>query len=107
MKKSKDKYACFQWIRDVRAEMNRDMENMTAEERVEYINARYEKAREGRPVYTLEESKRLLAEFLAEPEKPKAAKPKPKARKSRGAAGGKPAAQPAARRKTAKRLAHA
>ncbi len=104
MKKSKDKYACFQWLRDVRAEMSRDMENMTPEETVDYLDARYEKARVGRPQYTLEESRQLMEKYLAEPAKSNPAKPKPrKAAKP----GRKAAEKPAARRGKAKRLAHA
>lgn len=62
-----DKYACFQWIREIRAEMTRDMEGMTPEERSAYINKRYEEVQKDRPRYTLEESHALLEKYLAEP----------------------------------------
>ncbi len=90
----KDKYACFQWIRDVRAEMTRDMEGMTPEECSEYINERYEKARVGRPRYTLKESREMLVKYLAEPETPRAGKTKS-------------AAKPPERRRAARRPVHA
>lgn len=79
-----DKYACFQWIRDIRAEMTRDMEGMTPEERSSYINNRYEEAKKGRPQYSLTESRRLLNEYLSGPAQPR----RPKA-------AGKPARRPA------------
>ncbi len=62
-----DRYACFQWIRNVRAGMARDMQGMTPEERSAYINNRYEEAKKERPQYTLEESRSLLKTYLAEP----------------------------------------
>ncbi len=91
-KNSMDKYASFQWIRDIRSEMAHDMEGMTPEERSAYINNRYEEARKGRPQYTLEESRNLLTEYLAEP-----------AKQSRTT---KIAKKPSASRKTSKRLVH-
>ena len=66
----KDKYACFQWIRDVRAEMARDMAGMTPDERVEYMHTRAEAANRRLPRYTPEEAKKKLAAFLAEPPMP-------------------------------------
>ena len=63
----KDKYACFQWIRDVRAEMARDMEGMTSEQCSDYINRRYEESRKIRPRYTIEESRKFVDKYLDDP----------------------------------------
>ncbi len=74
----KDKFACFQWIRDIRAEMSKDMENMTGEERVAYIHARSAEASKDWPQYTREESKELIKQYFEDPpavgQKPLAAK---------------------------------
>ncbi len=66
-KKTKDKYACFQWIRDIREQMTRDMEGMTLEERAAYMNARGEEAQASRQHFTPEEAKRIRDEYLNAP----------------------------------------
>ena len=89
----KDRYACFQWIRDVRARMDRDMEGMTPEQCSDYVNQWYERHRDLLPRYTLAESAERLAMYLAEPgpePAPSAKKTRP-ARPARKAAGRKPA----------------
>ena len=96
----KDKYACFQWIRDVREQMTRDMEGMTPEERSDYIHRKYEEGRKGRPQYTREESRVLLAKYLAEPIPDRKTKIIP-ARQST------PIRKASGRRKTIKQLVHA
>ena len=60
----KDKCACFQWIRDVRARMNVDMENMTPEERAAYVHVGAEEALSKTPKLSLEESKRRVRAIL-------------------------------------------
>ena len=60
----KDKYACFQWIRDARAQMDRDMEHMTPEERVDYIHAGATEALKTMPKLTIEEARRQRRAFL-------------------------------------------
>ncbi len=47
-KNGKDRFACFQWIRDIRTEMSRDMADMTLEERAAYLRDRHEEAQKGR-----------------------------------------------------------
>jgi hypothetical protein len=91
----KDKYACFQWIRDVRAKMSADMESMTPEERVAYIRAGAEKALSKMPKLGLEEARRQRRAIL-HPEDKSASTPKTKANR-----------KTPSRRKASKRLAHA
>ncbi len=79
-RKTEDKYACFQWIRDIREEMARDMEGMTPEERAAYMNARGEKARQNRHQFTPEEARKIREEILHGPlptKKKIASKPAP------------------------------
>lgn len=92
-KDEQDKYACFQWIRDVRSKMNGDMENMTPEERVAYSREGAEKALRAIPKLSLEEARRQRQAILYPEEKPQSL------RRTRPA--GKPAA--ARRRRAAKR----
>lgn len=99
----KDKYACFQWIRDVRAKMNEEMEHMTPEERVAYIHAGAQEALRGLPKLSLEEARRRRHAIL-HPEDATVPPPKattPRLRKGKA----KAAAKPAGRRKAADRLA--
>ncbi len=91
----KDKYACFHWIRDIRAKMSKDMEHMTPEERVAYIHAGVEEALSRMPELSLEEARRQRRAILY-PEDAPAPSPKPKTAK-----------RPARRRKAATRPAHA
>jgi hypothetical protein len=44
----KNRLACFQWIRDIRADMSRDMAGMTLEERAAYLEKRHKEAQKGR-----------------------------------------------------------
>ncbi len=91
----KDKYACFQWIRDARAQMNKDMENMTPEERVAYIHTGATEALKTMPTLTIEEARRQRQAFL-HPEEETESSPKAKTVK-----------KTSGRRKTATPLAHA
>ena len=91
----KDKYACFQWIRDIREKMSKEMEHMTPEEQVAYIRAGAEKALSQMPKYSLEEADRRRQASL-HPEAAPAFLPK-----------AKPAKKPVKQRKAAKRLTHA
>ena len=54
----KDKYVCFQWIRDIRVKMNKDMEHMTPKERVAYIRAGADEVLRGLPKLSLEDARR-------------------------------------------------
>jgi hypothetical protein len=63
----KDKYACFQWIRDVRSQMSEDMEGMSPEERVAYIREGAEKALSLMPKLSREEA-RLRRQAILCPE---------------------------------------
>jgi len=92
----KDKYACFQWIRDIRAKMSADMEPMTPEERVAYIRAGAEEALSKMPKLTLEEARRQRR-ILLHPEAA-AATPSRKTKFTRTTT---------KRRKSSKRLVHA
>ncbi len=111
----KDKYACFQWIRDVRDRRNREMEGMTPEECSDYINAKGDEALRRLPKMTEEERERILYEAIYSTEPLTPPKPKRKASVAARASktAGKPlvkkpaAKKPATRRKTAKRPAHA
>ncbi len=66
----------FPWIRTVREKMSREMANLTPEETVDYIHAKFLEARKGCPEYTVVESKKLLREFLEEKTKEIAARRK-------------------------------
>ncbi len=61
----KDKYACFQWIRDVRSKMSADdMEGMSPEERVAYSREEAEKALSAMPKLSLAEARRRRQAIL-------------------------------------------
>lgn len=99
----KDKYACFQWIRDVRDKMNRETEGMTLEERVAYHNAKGDEALRKLPKMTPEERARVIREALY----PEETSAPPQRKKTVGARKPKSAQKPAGRKKTAKRPVHA
>ncbi len=62
----KNKYACFQWIRDVRSKMNEDMKDMTPEERIEYTRKGAEKALSTMPKLDPEKARRKRQALLRE-----------------------------------------
>ena len=103
----KDKYACFQWIRDVRAKMSADMASMTPEERVAYIRAGAEEALSKMPKLSLEEARRQRRAIL-HPEETGTLSRKAKASRKPVSPIRKATTKATApRRKAAKRLAHA
>lgn len=73
--------ACFQWIRDVRAEMSNSMENMTSAERSAYIAAREKKALASLPKIAPEQAKKELHALLHPEAKPKSPTPPKRPRK--------------------------
>jgi hypothetical protein len=90
-----DKYACFQWIREVRGKMNEDTEGMTPEERVAYNRAGAEKALAAMPKLSLVEARRQRQAILHPETTPT------RTRKSRAVT------NVSRQRKAAKRLVHA
>ena len=91
----KDKYACFQWIRDIRDKITLETAHMTSEERVEYSHAKAEEVLSKIPKLSLAEAKRQRRAIL-HPEAAPAFLPK-----------AKPAKKPVKHQKAAKRLTHA
>ena len=99
----------FRWIRAVRAEINRDIRDMTEEEWIAYSNARAQKARDSLPKFTPEEAKRKLHAILYDEDE---RVPSRRVKTSRRAATQlrtvKTAIKtPARRRKAARQLVHA
>ena len=66
MKKT-DKFACFQWIYDIREKMDQDMISMTPEERVAYTRREAEAALKGLRKLTPEQARKELRDFLYPP----------------------------------------
>ncbi len=93
----KDKYARFQWIRDVRSKMSDDMEGMSPEERVAYSREEAEKALSAMPKLSLAEARRRRQAILY----PEAGAEEMPPRKPAGSG------RRAGRRSGVKRMAHA
>ncbi len=66
----RDRLACFQWIRDIRAEMSQDMADMSLEERAAYLRARHEEAQKSRRRRSHVEAKKERDKILY-PEQPR------------------------------------
>ena len=91
----KDKYACFQWIRDIRAKTNHELDGLTPEERVAYSRAKADEVLAGLPKLTIEEARRQRRAIL-HPETV-----------SSQLSGASPTRKAPARRKASRRSAHA
>ena len=60
----KDKYACFQWIRAIRAKTNAELEGLTPAERVARSHAIAEEVLASLPKLSIEEARRQRQAFL-------------------------------------------